>query len=240
MNVPSPDKFSRELLAAYADGELDGDYRVLVEQWLAENPGALDDLQTQREFSASNTVFWEAAEPPEPTAVDWAVIRREIEAKLAPNNKMQKGDRARRLKAAGMLIAGLALSGAAAVLWLAFASTGQQTENILPTQVELVLNTETQPEIAPVPHSPDTDPLASIAVLPIATDDEVILDRVPALHEGWLPVGRHPVPGMLTLATVEELYLEDIAPGSSSSKNSGPKMTNAAGDLPMIYAAKQR
>jgi hypothetical protein len=240
MNAPSPDKFSRELLAAYADGELDGDRRALVEQWLAEHPGAEIDLQTQRELSASNSVLWEAAEPPAPTALDWAIIRWEIDAELAPR-KTQANGRTPRLRTVGKLFAGLALSGAAAALiWLAFVSTPQTPQNVLPARIELVQETETRPEIAPVPHSPDADPLASIAVLPIPTDDEVTLDRVPVLHEGWLPVGQHPVPGMLILATVEELYLEDSGPISGGTTNGGPKMTNAPGDAPMIFAAKQR
>ena len=83
------------------------------------------------------------------------------------------------------------------------------------------------------------DPLEEFAVLLIATDDDVILERVPEFPTGWLPVGRHPVQGTVTLATEEELILAEFAP-SRAWPVGGPKMTTAPGDAPMIYAAKPR
>jgi hypothetical protein len=239
MNVPSPNRFSKELLAAYADGELDADGRALVEQWLADHPEALDELRSQRELSASNSVLWEAAGPPEPTTLAWATLSGEIEVGLALTKP--KGNRSSRLRVAGVLLSGLALSGtAAAILWLAFATTNQHPKSETREPAELVNNTELHTESAPAPHSPQAGDLATIAVLPIPTDDEVVLDRVPDLRGGWLPVGRHPVPGMLTLATVEEMYLEEIRPSPALSANGGQKMTTAPGDAPMIFAAKHR
>ena len=46
----------------------------------------------------------------------------------------------------------------------------------------------------------------------MATDDDVILFRVPEFTPGWLPVGLHPIPGVLTLATEEEVSVAEVAP----------------------------
>ena|SRR5579872_4016399 len=239
MNLPEPNEFREELLAAYADGELDAEGCSLVERWLADHPEARAALRTQQELSSSNTTLWEAIRPPKPSSSDWIVVRHEIEAGLSPLNR--KDDRPRNRHLAGWIIAGLSLSGvAAAALWLTFFSSPQQSQSEQHQPTELVQSHETRFETAPAPHEINLDPLASFAVLPMPTDDDVILDRVPDLEDGWLPIGRHPVPGILSLATVEELTLEEIIPSAIWPTNSGPKMTIAPGDAPMIYAAKPR
>ncbi len=74
--MPPPDDLPRELLAAYADGELDADGRAAVERWLADHPDELDDLQAQREFSPANRPLWGRALPPEPSEAVWKTVRR--------------------------------------------------------------------------------------------------------------------------------------------------------------------
>jgi hypothetical protein len=78
-----------------------------------------------------------------------------------------------------------------------------------------------------------------MAVLPIAANDDVVLERVPAFHTGWLPVGHHPLPGAVALASEDDLLIEEVAP-STIWPTGSPKMTTAPGDAPMIYAAKLR
>jgi hypothetical protein len=239
MTLPEPTEFHEELLAAYADGELDANSSSLVERWLADHPEARAALRAQRELSSSNSTLWESVEPPKPTRSAWLAVRQEIEAELSPLKL--KGDRSRNRYLAGWIIAGLSLSGvAAAVLWLTFISSPQQSQSEQHQPTELVQSNETRFETAPAPHEVSPDPLSTFAVLPIPTDDDVILDRVPDLEEGWLPIGRHPIPGILSLATVEELTLEEISPSAIWPTNSGPKMTIAPGDAPMIFAAKPR
>ncbi|HEV3437018.1 MAG TPA: hypothetical protein VG122_06650 [Gemmata sp.] len=244
MNALPPDEFSEEILAAYADGELDAVDRIRVEQWLADHPEMMDELRVQRELSASNVALWDAVEPPEPNAATWAVVRQEIEAELCPLGSAS-GDQSRTHRVAGWLLGSLAISGvAAAIGWVAFASTLRQPaiENHQPT--ELVRKPETGPEveIAPTPRivSDSPDLLAAFAVLPMSTDDDVILDRVPGLCDGCLPIGRHPVPGMLMLASVDDVHLEEVNPSPAWPTSGGPKMTTAPGDAPMIFAAKPR
>jgi hypothetical protein len=247
MNVPPPEEFSEELLAAYADGELGAVDRALVEQWLADHPEMMDAVRDQRELSASNIALWDAAEPPEPNGAAWAAVRREIEEEVCPPVPVVSGDRFRIQRAAGWILGGLAISGvAAAIGWVVFAPTPRQpvTENHTPTVVVCKPKTEADPEVAPTPPivtpSPEPDPLAAIAILPMPTDDDVILDRVPALRGGRLPIGRHPVPGMLTLASVADVRLEEVSPSLAWPTNGEPKMITAPGDAPMIFAAKPR
>jgi hypothetical protein len=98
------------------------------------------------------------------------------------------------------------------------------------------------PEIAPLPRMVVAAPptlLDGMAVLPMASDDDVILERVPDTGTGWLPVGRHPFSGLMVLASAEEVQLEEVEP-SPVWPVGGPKMTTAPGDAPMIFAAKLR
>src|SRR5438105_3603459 len=61
-----------ELLAAYADGELDAAGRARVEAWLAEHPEAKADLDAQRALSRKNARFWQASAPPAPGEKSWS------------------------------------------------------------------------------------------------------------------------------------------------------------------------
>jgi hypothetical protein len=243
--APPPDEFPRELLAAYADGELDAAARERVERWLADHPEALDELHAQRELSPANAPLWERAEPREPSDAEWAVARRGIDDRLSA-----AVSGASRWRVAAWALAGLATAGvAAAVAWVALAPNNVPPPRDEPKAVELVqappAGSEVAPHprevagVAPAPAPRSLDPLAAFAVLPMATDDDVILDRVPNLQTGWLPVGRHPLPGLLILATEDEVHLAGVAP-SPAWPTGGPKMTTAPGDAPMIYAAKLR
>ena len=238
MTTPQPNDVPRQLLAAYVDGELDAATRAKVEQWLATHPQALEDLQAQRDLSPANAAFWERAEPPEPSELAWANTRRAIEAHLdAPASP-------RRWRRGAWALVGLAAAGvAAAVAWIGFGplkpSVPSREEHPVREQVRIL-------DVAPQPHdmawnppAPREDPLAGLVVLPMATDEDVILDRVPEFPAGWLPVGRHPLQDALSLATEQELLVTELAP-SSIWPGGKTRMTVSPGDAPMIYAARLR
>ena len=243
MTAPIPDNpnddLPRELLAAYADGELDAHSRETVERWLANHPDALDDLQSQRALSPSNARLWERAEPPEPSERAWAMARSAIEHRLVPPEPSRAGADG----AGAWALAGLATAGvAAAVVWFAFGPAIRKAPKEEPKAIELAQGPNLAPHpreivLAPAPRS--IDAIEGFAVLPMATDDDVVLARVPEFPAGWLPIGRHPLEGVMTLATVEELLLGEVTP-SPIWPSGGPKMTTSPGDAPMIFAAKPR
>jgi hypothetical protein len=236
---PTPDPFPRELLAAYADGELDAEGRARVERWLADHPEALPELRAQRELSPANAGLWERAEPPEPTPGGWEAVRRGIADALDPSHPSPP-TRGRWRNAAWVLGGVVAAGVAAAVAWVAFGPDAPAPQAPAPGLTAKL--PRVAPEVAPAPRDVSDEPpvlVPGFAVLPIATDDEVILERVPDLGVGFLPIGRHPLPPVLILATVSEVEVEDADP-SPLWGNGLPKMTNAPGDIPMIFATKPR
>ena len=231
MTAPNnPDPVPREMLAAYADGELDAADRAAVEQWLAAHPEALPELQAQRELSPANAGLWERAEPPEPSPTAWANVRRAIaDALSSPANPARL-----RWRAAAWSLGGLAVAGvAAAIAWIVLSPSVPPPEQPAPTAKQ-------PPEVAPHPRDREPPPtlVAGFAVLPIATDEDVILERVPETR-ALLLVGRHPLPPLLVLASIEEVELEEVAP-NPLWPTGVPRMTVAPGDAPMIFATKPR
>lgn len=66
-------------LAAYVDGELEAGERLRVEDWLAENPQAEEEVDAHLRL----LTLWQSAQPAEPTEAKWAVVRSNIQAGLA-------------------------------------------------------------------------------------------------------------------------------------------------------------
>jgi hypothetical protein len=237
MTTPPPNDFSRELLAAYADGELDGDARARVERWLTDNPDARGELNAQRALSPANTGLWERAEPPQPPEGQWVRQLRAIEARLGEPLAAPRG------RAGIWAVVGLAaaMGLAASVAWLAFgpAPPPPPTDQFAPAEQVQNLPRAPLPRESALGTPRPEDPLAGLTVLAVANDDDVVLDRVPEFPAGWLPVGRNPLQGLLSLASEEELLLAELGP-SAAWPTGTPKMTTAPGDAPMIYAAKLR
>ena len=67
-----------ELLAAYADGELDAAGRAHVEAWLAEHPEAHAELETQRNLSRKHGRLWQTSASASPGEKSWSrlLVRR--------------------------------------------------------------------------------------------------------------------------------------------------------------------
>ncbi len=244
-----PDDFPQALLAAYADGELDSQTRAKVEQWLNDHPESLAALADQQELGPGNIALWEQADPPEPSFMAWSVLRRCVDAGLqstvapsssSPTTLTRHANEDKAWWAfGGLVIAGLA----AAIGWIALRPTIEPTlpSSSRPAEIAARMESQTPPEVAPAPRAIKAVALAPTAseVLAIATDDDVVLERVPDTGEGWLPIGRHPVPEVLLLASFDEVQLHEADPSPAWPKG-GPRIVHAPGDAPMIYAASNR
>lgn len=168
-----------------------------------------------------------AAAPHEPSEDEWEVVRQRIHDRLASPVRQPTA----RWRAALWLTVGTAITAsAAAVAWIALAPLLRQNA-AAPEFAEHPAPIVRALPIAPEPREISPDPLAEIAMLPIASDSEVVLFRVPG--DGWLPVGVHPLTGAISLATTEEVELDDPDP-------SWPSVTIAPGSVPMIFATKPR
>src|SRR5262245_54407800 len=71
-----------ELLAAYADGELDAAARAQVEAWLAAHPEARAELEAQRRLSRRNQKLWHASAGPSPSEASWARVLNRVQSAL--------------------------------------------------------------------------------------------------------------------------------------------------------------
>ena len=169
-----------------------------------------------------------AARPPEPGEAEWDEVRQRIRARLTAARAPAPPRAGRAGRVALWTGIGSALAAAAAVVaWIALGEPARQ-----PDAPEVAENAPVVSDVpvAPLPHEPLPDPLAEFAVLPMASSDEVVLHRVPG--DGWLPVGAHPLPGVLALATSAEVELEPA--------DAWPTATAAPDRAPMIFAAKPR
>jgi hypothetical protein len=223
-----------ELLAAYADGELDPVTRARVERWLAGHPEARELLRAQRRLSPQNWRLWQKLEPPLPSEDTWAAVQQSVEEAVLPAPAVAVGARPGRWKRVG-LWAGSGLAAAAVAASVAWWAGTRLAPTPRPVEVGRPLA-----EVAEAPPPRDVDPLAGLAVLPVATEEDVELLRVNGDAADWLPVGQTRLPVAVVLAGPEDVLLEGADPDDPAWPPGGPKMMTAPGDAPMIYAAKPR
>ena len=219
--------------------------RDRVERWLADHPEGLGEVQSQRSFSPANAGLWDRARPPEPSEQEWARRRNGMRVDSPRRPAPASPERPVRRWRGAWALAGLAAAGvaAAAAMWVALGpGLPGNPKNEPNGRAEARWDADRAASAYGHPRCParrSIDGIEGFATLPIATDDDVVLERVPEFPAGWLPVGRHPLEGTMALATVEELLLAEVEP-SSMWPTGSPKMTTSPSDAPMIYAAKLR
>jgi len=218
-NPPDPPGPWPDVLAAHADGELDARAHATVERRLAADPVLRAELRAQVELSPANWRLWQRAEPPLPSEDAWAAVRDNIAAGLTtPPTPAVRREPAWRRRTAVYFAGGVAAAVAAFVI----------VPLLAPKQV-----------VVPVPTPfVQNDPLAGLAVLALAGEDDVDVHRTAGTGAGWLPVGG-PLPGALVLAGEADVDVEEAEPHPAWPAG-GPKTTTAPGDAPMIFAATRR
>lgn len=249
MTSPQGDPWtpSRELLAAYADGELDrrphqAPVRRQIEAWLARHPVEAAALETQMELSR----LWSATTPAEPSPVVWARVWEKIER--TPLRTQPK-----RWPAALWLV-GLAALGTAAALFIGLTpDLYRQPDPTTPQVREAPLHRSPRrpdihadlPEtIAEMPAAPtksgrherpvfvtvpQEQPAPAMKPLEVATSDEVEILSIAGGDMGTLVVGKLPVSGPLVLLTAQEVDFKPLQNGQVGTE------MRMVGSSPMVW-----
>ncbi len=210
----SPDRPFPDLLAAYADGELDAAGRARVEAWLAAHPAARADLAAQRRLSRRNRKFWRFAAAPPPSEGSWAKVfgrvQDALDAPVRPAPPVPSAPPRRRLAryAAAML-------ATAAAALVALRLGGPRPDGAV--------------AVAPEP------PPAHDALV-LATDADVDIISIDDRDAGQIVVGRPPLAhtDVVVLAGIGEVDLKGIQKDADGMVPKAPM--NDAGNAPMIIA----
>jgi hypothetical protein len=172
-----------ELLAAYADGELDAAGRARVEAWLAGHPEALAELENQRKLSRTNSKLWHSSAPPSPGERSWSRLFGRVHTALA--NRPATPEPTRR---SPRFRYGAAILATAAAALFAIGRLYRPGE----------------PD--PVVPSPGVDETALVMADPADVDVQSIQDADTEL----LVVGQPPFAGQLVLAAAGDIQLEKV------------------------------
>lgn len=211
------------LLAAYADGELDAPTRAAVERWLDAYPEGWALLRAQCDFAPENRALWAAAEPPVPGEAEWERVRDGVAAQLRAESLAEPAP----TRPAWKRRAEWALVGMTLALTLFVVSLAAFGPWFLPPEPQRVREVVRRPAA--------DDPLAGIAVLRIATDTEVDVQRVDGAGAGgWLPVGGVHLNTPLALATVDDVELEE-AEAHPAWPAGGPQVVRDGNDRPVLW-----
>jgi anti-sigma-K factor RskA len=189
MSDPSPDLTEPQLLAAHADGELDGAARRRAEEYLRQHPDAAGELAGQRALSPQNDRLWAVVEPPEPSESRWNAVRSGIERRLFPiAEPRRKRPRSRWLKQ-GLLLAALAVTSATAA-------------------AVVVATVPPRRHVPPVPGSSPRPFDDGGDVFAITQPDDVDIVSIRHADSQNLVIGQPPVVGPLVLTTQTDVQFD--------------------------------
>jgi len=171
-----------ELLAAYADGELDAAGRARVEAWLADHPEAVAELENQRKLSRTNSKLWHSSAPPSPGERSWSRLFGRVRTALA--NPPARPEPARRPP--HFRYGAAILATAAAALFA----------------IGLFHPDEPGPV---VPSSPEDE-----TILVMAEPADVDIQSIQDVDAEFLLVGQPPLTGQVVLAAAGDIQLEKV------------------------------
>jgi anti-sigma factor RsiW len=207
-------------LAAYADGELTDDARARIDAALADHPAAAEELRAQQEFARSNAEFWRAVAAPEPTDAAWDRTLGRIASALRESAPPRRPG-FRRLPWLAVAVG----TAAAALVWVVAGLNPPAGPNGLVLSVPVV----------PDPYDDGNDG----EVLAVAKADDVEILSIREEDVPMLVVGRHPVPGPITLAGLDDVAVHSMAPDAEGHWPEA-RMGTENSDVPMIYVPLAR
>jgi hypothetical protein len=226
MTLPQGDNWipSRELLAAYADGELDqrphlANVRHKIEHWLASHPEAAAELEAQMALGR----VWAATTPVEPAPAQWAKVWQRVQRVPGPR-KLPRWP-------AALWLAGVAAVGAAAAVLFVLlvqppaapdnpqtpspqAGEAHQRRNkqaTVPAASAGADNDAQEQDAVPTsfgPARPGRRHRETFDVLEVATADEIEIVRIAGADTGTLVVGQPPLVGTMILLTPREVEVK--------------------------------
>ncbi len=207
----------RQLLAAYADGELAESDRSRVESWLELHPRLAVELSAQNEFSPRNAELWSSLHPPAPSAQTWSQVWNRVERGIdsakptvhPPRNHWWR----RGLFAAAVML--VPATAAAIMIGIEVNRPGLM-----------------QPAVEPAPPNPFEEPFA------VATNDDVEILSVRDADARFLVVGDIPFDEPLTLADPADVRLQAVHPDAEGNLPQ-VQMGGDAG-APMVFPATFR
>lgn len=165
-----------ELLAGYADGELDSAGRLRVEAWLAENPQAAAELDAQRRLGRRHNRLWANSAAPLPGEASWSMmalrVRSAIEMAPKPAAAPRQSPNSRRR----LLMAAAAFAAAVLLAVAVFRPSGSGTPSD-----------------------------ARDEALVIASDQDVEIMRILEVDVDRIVVGELPIHGMIVLASIDDI-----------------------------------
>lgn len=213
MTAPQPDNFPRELLAAYADGELSTVECLRVERWLAENPEARECLEAQEAMGPGNVEIWEIVAPPAPTPTDWITTRTCIGSQVRLAN---------RVRWVGWTST-CGLLATAAMLILLLPGPPRNGDN---------------PELPNEHNVSSVAELSDEAPYPMASSDDVQIISLPESAASLLVVGEHPLSdSYLLFAKMSEVQFHGV--GSDPTGRFPEVISEMTEDvLPMLWAPR--
>lgn len=200
----------QQLLAAYADRELDADACAKVRSWLDTCSEGYSQLEVQRDLSPLNLPYWDSVRPAEPDTVTWARVWNRIESALEPARS--KPRRPSRWWRRGLLAAVLALPCSAVAAAVIFA--------FLPNQAG-------GPAIVPI----NLDATAEVFQVASKTDVEIISIRDADVDQ--LVVGEPPFNEAMMLVAAGDVRLQELRPARDGMV---PEANMGGSHAPMIYA----
>lgn len=169
-----------ELLAAYADGELDAAGRARVEAWLAEHPDAFVELENQRKLSRTNTELWQSSAPASPGERSWARMIVRVHTALI-HRPAAPERRSWRFRYGAAILA----TAAAALFAIGLFRPGQP------------------PTVVPSPDADET-------VLVMADASDVDVQSIQDADTELLVIGQPPLIGQVVLASPGDIQLEKV------------------------------
>jgi anti-sigma factor RsiW len=224
MNDPELSHMGRtwqQLLAAYADGELSGEERAMVDGWLQTHPELVAELDVQRQFSSTSRSIWQAVAPNLPGEVRWNAVLHNVKAGIgvgiSPAEQGHSGSRLAKLRRGWPLLLAVPVIAAAAAILVALAPLGRP-----PTTPPAVKNGDDNSE----------------SVYSVASQQDVEIISVRPADWQHVVVGESPLADKVTFATAADVNVHGVQPDWDGMT---PRLQSGANSgMPMIIAPLSR